>query len=158
MAYYPDLSPNDYVRRWNGQDLLSVGWLCSAEPFQKWKITEGFSGELADSPLNDDPVSEKDRRAHFLDNLVMYIEHPVITHRGFHTCDFCGLGSDGVPCEMYQGRKLKLGFGVSLIYGEGDKVFACPTLIFHYVVAHNYKPPAEFIQAVLTQPRPKYMA
>jgi hypothetical protein len=36
----------------------------------------------------------------------------------------------------------------------GEKVFAAPVLIFHYVISHRYRPPEEFIQAVMRSPRP----
>jgi hypothetical protein len=34
------------------------------------------------------------------------------------------------------------------VAGSG-KVYAAPTLVHHYVVAHDYRPPDEFIAAVL---------
>ena len=30
-----------------------------------------------------------------------------------------------------------------------NRVYAAPELVYHYVVAHQYKPPREFIEAVL---------
>jgi hypothetical protein len=33
-----------------------------------------------------------------------------------------------------------------------DDIFAAPTLIYHYVTAHQYKPPDEFVTAVLRGP------
>lgn len=29
-----------------------------------------------------------------------------------------------------------------------DKVYVCPTLIYHYILRHGYRPPAEFLEAV----------
>lgn len=54
---------------------------------------------------------------------------------GYHVCDFC----DYVNIE--------LGATTILIVYE-DKVYACPALIIHYIEAHQYCPPNEFIQAV----------
>lgn len=31
----------------------------------------------------------------------------------------------------------------------GDLIYAAPTLIYHYVEAHDYRPPVEFIERVL---------
>jgi hypothetical protein len=56
--------------------------------------------------------------------------------RGLHGCEFC-TGPDrphGSAEIRVVGRK---------------QVYAAPELIGHYVSAHNYKPPVEFIEAVL---------
>jgi hypothetical protein len=37
--------------------------------------------------------------------------------------------------------------------GHGH-IYAAPTLIYHYVEAHHYKPPDEFLQALREGPRP----
>lgn len=136
MAYFPDLSSFSYHRSGIDKGFLNVGWLSSDYEFNR------------SSPV------ENPRHSRFLDNLALYVERPVIVHRGIHACDFCGIGFDSVPCETHQGRELRLGYAVSAALGEGNQVFVFPTLIFHYVVAHNYQPPDEFIQAVLTQPLP----
>ncbi|MCX7805518.1 MAG: hypothetical protein N3A38_10060 [Planctomycetota bacterium] len=36
------------------------------------------------------------------------------------------------------------------VLGRDGKIYAAPTLIYHYVVAHKYRPPQEFIDAVMT--------
>ncbi len=38
--------------------------------------------------------------------------------------------------------------------GQDGTVYAAPDLIYHYVVAHHYRPPDEFIQAVMETPLP----
>jgi hypothetical protein len=57
---------------------------------------------------------------------------------GVHTCEFCGhalgAGRLGVPA--------------------GDRLFYAPDMIAHYVEAHAYLPPAEFVAAVLACPIP----
>jgi hypothetical protein len=40
------------------------------------------------------------------------------------------------------------------VFGEYETIYAAPTLIYHYVSEHHYKPPVEFVRAVLTGPRP----
>jgi hypothetical protein len=118
-----------------GKTFLNVGWLDSGHGFKKARLPE--------NPRNSE----------FLNNLALYVQRPVITHRGFHECDFCPKRKYPIP-EVHKGQRLKLGAGIFAVFGEGKKVFVSPTLIFHYVVAHNYQPPDEFIQAVLTQPLP----
>ena len=57
---------------------------------------------------------------------------------GKHTCGFCGKahgsGTFGVPA--------------------GDTLYWCPELVAHYVAAHGYAPPPEFVAAVMACPLP----
>jgi hypothetical protein len=57
---------------------------------------------------------------------------------GFHVCEFCGedrgRGNFGVP--------------------DKEVLFIAPEMIAHYVEAHRYNPPPEFIEAVLEAPLP----
>lgn len=58
------------------------------------------------------------------------------TFLGCHDCEFCrdvaGFGSFGIPA--------------------GDILFVAPDMVGHYVAAHRYVPPDEFIAAVLEAP------
>jgi hypothetical protein len=56
--------------------------------------------------------------------------------RGFHPCYFC------------KGRDRPASSSEMRVAGNG-KVYAAPSLVHHYVVAHGYRPPDEFIAAVL---------
>lgn len=61
-----------------------------------------------------------------------------IRHRfcGYHKCDFC----DYVNVEL----------GATTIWVTYKEViYNCPALIIHYIEKHNYRPPGEFIEAVL---------
>lgn len=80
-------------------------------------------------------TSEEFRR-----RLIVFCENPPGRYatRGFHMCDFCGRA--GSSSEMR-------------VIGK-DRAYAAPVLIAHYVTAHHYKPPQEFIDAVLTSPLP----
>ena len=57
-----------------------------------------------------------------------------IMHMGTHECEICNN---------------KSGNGVSYISGEDNKIYAFPQMIVHYIEDHNYKPPQEFIDAVM---------
>jgi hypothetical protein len=57
---------------------------------------------------------------------------------GLHTCEFCGQ-VHGVN-----------NFGV---LGD-DALFVAPEMVVHYVQRHGYRPPEEFIAAVLRSPLP----
>jgi hypothetical protein len=48
----------------------------------------------------------------------------------------------------HRGRRLWLGNGEIRIPDGPTAMFAAPTLIWHYVEAHGYRPPDRFIAAV----------
>ena len=47
------------------------------------------------------------------------------------------------------GRETFLGSAEIRVQGKEGKVYAAPTLIYHYVAAHDYDPPQEFVEALL---------
>jgi hypothetical protein len=53
--------------------------------------------------------------------------------RGWHTCNLCGAarasGNFAVP--------------------QGDVLFVCPEMLAHYVADHSYRPPDEFLDAIM---------
>jgi len=55
---------------------------------------------------------------------------------GCHACEFCGRW---------------VGWANIVVDGESCS-FVAPTLVWHYVAGHNYRPPEEFITAVLSAP------
>lgn len=61
--------------------------------------------------------------------------------RGFHVCGLC----------MQSGSADDAAYGSAEIHvrGQNGVVYGAPTLIVHYVEAHNYRPPQAFIDAVL---------
>jgi hypothetical protein len=51
-------------------------------------------------------------------------------------------------CEFCTGRDRARSSSEMRVTGNG-RVYAAPTMVHHYVVVHNYRPPDEFIAAVL---------
>ncbi len=51
-----------------------------------------------------------------------------------------------------------LGSAEIWVIANDGKIFACPDLILHYIVDHNYLPPEEFIEAVENGPIPNSTA
>jgi hypothetical protein len=72
----------------------------------------------------------------FRDALAALVARPVILHRGVH---LCYLGCEDRPC----------GNGQIRVLGSNQIWYSAPTLIHHYVVGHDYRPPDAFISAVL---------
>ena len=72
----------------------------------------------------------------FVDRLRTLVHNSVHQTRGFHQCSFCTDPTARGSAEI-------------LVTGETGARYAAPTLILHYVEAHKYLPPAEFIAAVV---------
>lgn len=122
--YYKDLTKYNYMKK---EDSLNIGWL-----------EKGHS-------INTGDVSEE-----FIEKLWKYLRYPVNVCRGFHVCDFCiKLGRESVPIVEFKGEKREAGYYEIRVWGKDRKVYAAPSLIFHYILQHGYKPPQEFIDAVM---------
>jgi hypothetical protein len=82
------------------------------------------------------PFSAGETSVEFQDKLKQICLTPVNQTRGFHSCGFC------------HGRDRPQGSAEIRVQGV-NKVYVAPSLVHHYVVQHGYKPPQEFIEAVL---------
>ena len=109
--------------------LIAVGYLAQGEPFSRGPIGEVFVGALLDLLL--DPWQ------------------PSVA-AGFHRCEFCWV-SGGPQRLQYADRSIPLGASNLYVPHEG-KIFVSPSLIAHYVDAHEYAPPQVFQEAVLRFP------
>lgn len=52
------------------------------------------------------------------------------------------------PCELCSGRDRPVSSSEMRVAGS-RRVYAAPSLVHHYVAAHGYRPPEEFIEAVM---------
>ncbi len=135
MTYFKDLTPYGYLARDEplAPKPLNVGWLSSQMPFEKGDTSQEF----------------KDKLLKFCSD-----EFIVLIARGFHICEFCDLSSE----QWFEEQKDKDGKKAHWAsIGDGEirvrgklAVYAAPALIHHYVAQHQYRPPDEFIEAVLT--------
>ncbi|MFB2894520.1 hypothetical protein ACE1CI_16545 [Aerosakkonemataceae cyanobacterium BLCC-F50] len=139
MTYYEDLSPYAYFGRYDppGLKLINVGWLGEGELFPKGETSQEFKAKLFEFCLD---------------------KYAVNVTRGFHTCEFCSFSDRqqwSELCNSYGENTYCLGIGNGEIRIIGQSaIYAAPSLIYHYVVLHSYKPPEEFIEAVLFGPAP----
>ena len=151
MATYPDLSPYVYSEPTNYRHLrpgtarydqqrivnqlirtaVNVGWIGPEEPF----ATGG------DCPPE------------FLERLRRLGERAQLAHRGYHVCE---LGScqqfsfeNPGPAADRAPHTLMPGSGIIFVPGNRGRSYAAPNLIPHYVRDHQYRPPEEFIDAVM---------
>jgi hypothetical protein len=56
------------------------------------------------------------------------------------------------PCPFCPGPNPRASSSEVRVAGNG-RVYAAPTLVHHYVEAHDYRPPDQFIEAVLSHNR-----
>ena len=138
MAYFADMTPYAYGHVdaetiWFEDGKLTyhpqyerrnVGWLDPSRPFDQGPVPDWFAGALLD-----------------------VIRNPSVNKsRGAHACEFCPPGTDittyprpGVQWLAIDEIRVPAAPGV---------MFAAPSLVWHYVTAHDYRPPAEFVEAV----------
>ncbi|MDX1615098.1 MAG: hypothetical protein R3300_12370 [Candidatus Promineifilaceae bacterium] len=79
-------------------------------------------------------------------------EHLVCTAPGPLHCPLPDCQGPMGPIKLGD-RTVTLERGELRALGEDD-IFAAPSLIYHLVTAHHYRPPPEFIDAVLQGPEP----
>jgi hypothetical protein len=120
--YFPDLTPCEYnIPEPQG---FSVGWLDKAHGFPRGVVPSGFVERLAE-----------------------ICSRPVVQHRGFHVCEFCDFEPD--PTFAVQRAAGALSSAVIRVVGRDGRVYHSPVMIRHYVEAHSYQPPPEFVEAVM---------
>jgi hypothetical protein len=126
VAFFPDLSEYSYSP--TDKHMLNIGWLGRGESFS----TGSIDGDA-------------------WDELVRLATDPVNVMRGLHDCEFCDVESPvGVPSGYAPKGFAWLGTGEIRVEGLNEACYAAPTLLLHYIKAHYYLPPSEFIQAVHT--------
>jgi hypothetical protein len=133
MAYFDDLSRYAYHgAAFYRPDTKNIGWLDPRHEFPKATPT----GEV-------------------LDLIWEYCKISVAQMRGEHECEFCTseIRRD-INLARRNGQKLLLGSSEIRVFGKGETIYAAPTLIYHYVSIHHYKPPNEFVMGLRDGPRP----
>lgn len=129
MSYFKDLTKYSYLHYENSKN---IGWLDKDYSYSKGKVCKEF-----------------------MDNLWEYLHLNLNQSRGYHSCNLCSVLGEGAFIATNKDKSVKLGFAEIRVLSEnGTCVYAAPNLIYHYILNHEYKPPEEFIQAVLNGPKP----
>jgi hypothetical protein len=159
MAYFPDLSPYEYglgpdptgFRSWEHRDAVHVGWLDGTHDYSKGAVAP-----------------------HLLEKLKRLAKHPVELYRGFHVCELCPHELQiQQPREICSNGEIRISLrtlidSATLKHPENllpasteiesglisyrKITYAAPILITHYIEAHGYLPPADFLQALESVP------
>jgi hypothetical protein len=139
MSYFDDLSEYSYAgSKFHRPGTRNVGWL-----------ERGFDFEETDADEDED----------LLDLVWDYCTLSVAQTRGMHECDLCPGCASNVAER--KGQKLLLGSAEIRVFSKEGTLYAAPNLIYHYMAAHAYLPPEEFIEAMKKGPQPwthEYMA
>ena len=155
MTYFSDLSPCSYggdilldfeewveedtstitVRRYPTRTLplpLAVGWLSSSQPFTQGTVSPEFRRRL---------------------DVVLDQGYETRTYRGWHDCEFCDANgaSPHDASKKSSTTRVPSAFHNLNIPGR-HAVYYAPELIAHYIDEHDYRPPDEFMTAVLECP------
>ncbi|NES27984.1 hypothetical protein GCE86_09530 [Micromonospora terminaliae] len=131
MTYFADLDIYTYSPLpEDGKQTLCVGWLDAAHGFPQGKTPERFRDVLAR----------------------LCATERVAATRGLHQCNLSPRCAERPPwppiAVTVEGRETFLGSAEIRASADGV-VYAAPDLIVHYVNEHDYRPPDEFVRAVL---------
>jgi hypothetical protein len=133
LKYYEDLSLYEYYMHSPTSEVRNVGWLDEAHEFTTGEVTPELLEKLEELILNSHKSS-----CNILVNKL----------RGQHKCPICGVRGLAIGDE-------RTGFilGSSELWIPDNKheghCFATFGLIIHYIKDHHYRPPQDFIDAVL---------
>ena len=127
--YFLDLTPYEYRGTEPQANVLNVGWLSAAHPV---------------------PSGAPDER--LIAALRRLVASPVNLYRGSHLCEFCPrpptkLSPGGIP--MLDPLPGTTGNGEIRVTAASGTTYVAPVLIIHYVLAHGYLPPQEFVNVAI---------
>lgn len=133
MTYYEDLSPYQYFKKSipAGVSAVNVGWLEPGEEYPKGNAPDGFIDALAVIVRNSSQMRT----------------------RGWYACQLPHIGyKEPYPTTFAVGRKrVNLGSAEVRVVAKSGEWMIAPNLVLHYVSNHSYKPPTDFIEAVMEQ-------
>ena len=112
-----------------GDHVRAVGWLHPDHPYPRGAVPAEFAARLREF-------------ARLAGHCVEALGFGMF--RGVHACEFC---RPRLPPGRARGS---LNFGVP----AAELLYVAPEMVAHYVDAHGYAPPPEFVAAVLASPLP----
>jgi hypothetical protein len=134
MVYYPDLSLYDYDY-YSTPEGMTIGWLMKGHEFQQGEVELEDLERLSDLGYLYEGQS-----------------------RGYHYCTFCGKMELQYAWSQRFDSKYSLGSAEIRVRSDDGTLYVAPNLITHYILEHEYMPPAEFLQAVREDVRRRWPA
>lgn len=101
---------------------MCIGWLDGEHPFER-----GYSPPEVITRIEE------------------MCKAPIRRTRGWQNCPFCE--EHPVTHQLPDGRRLALG-DAEIDVQTPDVIYTSPTLVLHYITAHQYKPPVEYLNAI----------
>lgn len=135
MAFIQDLQPCSYLPVEDTSNFLAVGWLEYGKPYNTGTVNEDFFAKLC--------------------RLIQSPWQPFAS-AGVHHCTLCQFS--GGSNAVYQGLVIPGRSGDNLFVPGTGMIYVAPIMIAHYIDAHRYQPPSDFIQAVMACPEMRSMA
>jgi hypothetical protein len=123
MAHFSDFSQYEYELPMKLKNVENIGWLSHGHEYTRGEPPPEFTASLR----------------------WCCCECSTNVRRGSQECIFCDIDPIHIDCG---GRRRLLG-SAEIWVPSGQKIYAAPNLIFHYVEKHNYCPPKQFIDAVI---------
>jgi hypothetical protein len=168
MSHFPDLTPHTYANM--NLDALNVGYLSADQPYTKGEVEEEFLLRLSAICLK--PLEVKFHGAHSCElcprtdqNKSALIQENTIHLKLLDALrqavadgmagalDAFLMVNDRYRIILGQISTLRMAScGSEFRFEANGRAYAGPTMILHYIVAHEYQPPQEFIQAVMSSP------
>ena len=110
----------------------------------------GDSGMISVAYLaRDCEYSQGEVSDEVFERLVSLVKRPFGAWCGFHNCDLDPCGSGSPLALKYKGQAIPTHCSTDILVPGDCVVYVAPALILHYIRAHRYRPPADFIGAVL---------
>ena len=131
--YQPDLSHLNLSTFEQSVQLIAVGWLERGQEYTRGEVESSFVQRLAELLL--DPCQPG-------------------VFMGRHECSFCRFSGGPATFRISEViPTLQVHVGVSNLWIPADGyLYVCPSLILHYMDAHEYAPPEVFQNAVMDCP------
>jgi hypothetical protein len=142
VTYYQDLSPLTYFDDSPllgplSTHLVAVGWLHPEYPMSPSEVPP--------------PAALMDKLWALGSNGGYW---GLFSFLGYHGCGFCPNAPDKTATLVtYKGETRETGAKNIWVPGQG-KIFVAPSLVYHYVLEHQYRLPVEFRTAVVQSPLP----
>jgi hypothetical protein len=130
MAQLPDGAPCDYLPGSAGSTLVAIGWLDSEWDFTRGRVEAAFFRRLCEH-----------LKARW---------KPPFACAGYHQCNLCQFSQ--ASNSQFESHSFSSQSNGELFIPNGRDIFVAPLSIAHYIDAHVYQPPGDFIDAVMACP------
>lgn len=134
MTHFADLSPCNYFPFDTEGKFTAVGWLEKEHGYSRGPVTEEVVTQLT--------------------KLLVNPWQPCIAV-GSHDCSFCRF-TRGPRLFTFEDTCIEMGIS-NLFVPSAETIFVTPSLIIHYIDAHDYCPPKQFLDAVTACPEMRSM-